>query len=82
MFLAPGPGPSRAAWIAGRRAGGAVERNRARRLLRETWWRLAPMVRNGHQLVLVARRPFAGAGASQIAEEVERVLRDAGVMRA
>ena len=58
-----------------------MERNRARRLLRETWWRLAPMLRNGYHLVLVARRPFTGAGASQIAEEVERLLEEAGVMR-
>jgi ribonuclease P protein component len=81
VYLAPGTGPSRAAWVAGRRAGGAVTRNRMRRLLREAWWALASHVEDGHELVLVARGPFRGAKAPDLTEEIEGVLIRAGAMR-
>ncbi len=82
VFLAPGAGPSRAAWVAGRRVGGAVARNRARRLLREAWWLLASRVRDGHDLVLVARQPLEGAKSLDVVREIEALLTEAGVMRA
>jgi ribonuclease P protein component len=80
VYVAPGEGPARGAWIAGRRLGGAVARNRARRLLRQAWWTLRAHVRDGHDLVLVARGPFEGAKARDVTEEIEIVLRRAGLV--
>ena len=42
LFLTPGSG--RFAVVAGRRVGGAVQRNRARRILREAWRQIASQV--------------------------------------
>jgi ribonuclease P protein component len=81
VFLAPGTGPPRAAWVAGRKVGGAVDRNRARRLLREAWWALGPRVREGHDVVMVARRPMGDVKARDLIEEIEGVLQGAGVLR-
>jgi ribonuclease P protein component len=67
--------------MAGRRIGGAVARNRARRLLREAWWAVAPRLREGHDLVLVARRPLAKTKAPELTAEIEGLLARAGVMR-
>lgn len=68
------------ATIAGRRIGGAVERNRARRVLREAWRMLAPRCREGHHIVLVARPEIAGARSGDLMEEVGGLLARANVI--
>ena len=48
----------------GRRVGGAVERNRVKRVLREAFWALADDLPAGHDFVIVAR-----AGSAELAAE-------------
>jgi ribonuclease P protein component len=80
VYLARASGPPRAAWVAGRRVGGAVARNRARRLLREAWKEISPRVEEGWQAVLVAREGIGGARAQELLEEVGELLARAGVL--
>jgi ribonuclease P protein component len=59
-----------------RRVGGAVQRNRARRLLRESFRRLGPRPGPGVDLVVVARTEIVGCGQAEVDREFrERVLR-------
>jgi ribonuclease P protein component len=78
LFVAPGSGA--VAFVAGRRVGGAVDRNRARRILRAAWQAVAPRVRDGYDIALVARRTIRGARAHELVPEVERLLSRAQVI--
>jgi ribonuclease P protein component len=80
MFLMiglPNDGPEHRLGLAvNRKMGSAVKRNRARRLLRESFRRLGPAGGRGFDLVIVARPDIVGRTQA----EVDRELRD-GVER-
>ena len=69
----------------GRKVGGAVERNRVKRLLREAFWAEGDALPEGHDFVLVAR-PDAGElarrdGESGLQRELRELLSRAGLGR-
>jgi ribonuclease P protein component len=78
VFVAPGSGA--VAFVAGRRVGGAVVRNRARRILRAAWREIAPLVRDGYDIALVARGAIHGAGSQELVPEVTELLSRARVI--
>jgi ribonuclease P protein component len=80
VFLAPGSG--NVAFVAGRRVGGAVMRNRARRILRAAWRDLAPRAEEGYDIAFVARAGIRGAGTQDLVAEMEELLSVGRVIRA
>jgi ribonuclease P protein component len=74
VWLAPGEGLGAA--VAARRVGGSVQRNRARRILREAWRQVPPQVRDTSDAVLVAREAIRGAKTQDLVAEMERLLPD------
>jgi ribonuclease P protein component len=79
LFVAPGAG--KVAFVAGRRVGGAVLRNRARRIMRAAWRELAPTVPDGYDVALVARGSIQGARSRDLVTEVDELLSRARVTR-
>lgn len=57
-----------------KRVGGAVVRNRVKRLMREAVRHQLPALRRGQDLVFIARPSAAGAGYAEIAETVSHLL--------
>jgi ribonuclease P protein component len=72
-------GPARFGFTVTKKAGGAVERNRMRRRLREAVRRAAPMeAKPGFDYVIVARRQALEAGFDRLVGDLARAMRDIG----
>jgi ribonuclease P protein component len=63
--------------IAGRSVGGAIQRNRAKRLLREAIRALLSTIRPGWDLVLIARQPLPEANYQQVQAAISQLVRRA-----
>ena len=68
-------GPGRVGFAVGRRLGNAVERNRARRRLREAYRLNRPGVPQGIDVVFVARAPLLSRSFAALQTEMRRVTR-------
>lgn len=77
VFVVPGSGT--VAFVAGRRVGGAVDRNRARRILRAAWREVAPEVGDGFDVALVARAGILATRTHELVTEVAELLARAQV---
>jgi ribonuclease P protein component len=67
-------------FVARREVGGAVARNRARRLLREAWRQVAPGVTTPVEVVFVARPAIADSKMPEVAEEMRALLAQEGAI--
>ena len=74
LFVTPGPRVARPAFVAGRRVGGAVVRNRARRVMRAAWRGLASEVDDATNRVFVARPAILGATTQEIEAEMRALM--------
>jgi ribonuclease P protein component len=72
LLVAPGSGGY--ALVAGKKVGGAVQRNRARRILRAALREVAPRGLDGHDIVLVAREGIRGARTQDLITEMTELL--------
>ena len=65
-----------------KKIGGAVERNRAKRIIRAAYRAQSEGLRRGFLIVISARGAIAGKKSSDIERELSRAFRDLGMTRA
>jgi ribonuclease P protein component len=68
-------------FVCGRRVGGAVERNRGRRLLKEAWRTLWPQVGVAADVVFVGTAAIREVGLREVRAEMEGALAMEGLVR-
>ena len=74
-------GIARAGITAGKKVGGAVQRNRCRRIIREAYRSLLTRVEGGWDIVFVARHHTVKMKSTQIKRIMEKQLIDLGVIK-
>jgi len=72
---------TRVGMMASRSVGGAVERNRARRLMREAWRMYAVHIVPGWDALLIARTAITQVKMQEVAAALESLLRQAQLVK-
>ena len=80
LLLENGLDSNRVGIVAGKAVGKAVERNRAKRVLRAAIINLMPLMNAGYDICLVARRPIVGRGLTEVEEALRSLLKKARVI--
>jgi len=70
---------NRYGFVTSRHLGGAVVRNRVRRLLREAVRRLMPRLKTGYDFAFIARNEIAGQPYSKVLDALEGLFKRAGL---
>ncbi len=65
----------------GKKLGGAVMRNRAKRILTAAFYECAPHIRPGYDFVLAARTRIFSVKSTEVAERLMKYLQSAGLTK-
>lgn len=74
-------GFARAGITTGKKIGGAVQRNRCRRIIREAYRSLLPLIEGGWDIVFVARHRTGEMKSTQLRQVMEKQLTALGVLK-
>lgn len=72
---------NRTAFLASKKVGNSVSRNRARRLMKESYRLSRENIRDGFDLIFIARGTITGKKCGEVRKSVESGLRRLGVMK-
>ena len=71
---------TRTAFVASKKVGNSVERNRSRRLMRAAYKAIEPNVRKGYDIVFVARATIKECKEPEVERQLKKSLESAGIL--
>lgn len=81
VVVAKGRGQGRAGFSAGKKYGNSVARNRAKRLMRESYRLIAAHIKPGTLIVFIARKQMLGASFDNVHAAMIKLLSNLGCFR-
>ena len=72
-------GYGRKAFLASKKVGKSVQRNRARRLMKESFRQLSSECKNGFDIIFIARNTINGKKEKEVRTSMENALKKAGI---
>lgn len=74
-------GVTRTGITTGKKVGGAVQRNRSRRIIRAAYAKFAPSVKEGYDLVFVARAKTAAVSSNDLVPVLKKALTKLDILK-
>ena len=80
FFMKNEIGFNRLAFLASKKVGNSVQRNRARRLMRESWKNIQHALPEGYDFIIIARNSINGRKCPEVEVSLRKALRRAGLL--
>ena len=81
LYKENGLGYTRTAFVASKKVGNAVMRNRARRIMKEAYRSMQDEIRDGCDIIFVARNTIEGCTETEVEKVMRNALRGCGLIR-
>jgi ribonuclease P protein component len=81
LYKENGLGFTRTAFVASKKVGNSVDRNRARRIMREAWRSYSDQIVQGYDIVFVARNTISGQKEKEVEKNLKTAVQACGLLK-